>query len=104
VSVAISLHRRPAIASLQTKFVQAGRWRKEGEAVDGAATVTARHRVRDRGRRGRRGEGMEADVGWIQRQGRGRADRGHARGGEVRCGWPIDSRRVEVGVLVGPAC
>jgi hypothetical protein len=35
---------------------------------------------------------MEADVGWIQRLGRGRADRGHDRGGEARCGWPIDSR------------
>jgi hypothetical protein len=33
--VAVSLHRRPAIASLRTRFVRAGRWRKEGEAVDG---------------------------------------------------------------------
>jgi hypothetical protein len=48
-SVAVSLHRRPAIASLRTRFVRAGRWRKEGEAVDWATTVTAGHRVRDRG-------------------------------------------------------
>jgi hypothetical protein len=47
--VAVSLHRRPAIESLQTRFVRAGRWRKEGEAVVGAAAITPGHRVRDRG-------------------------------------------------------
>jgi hypothetical protein len=35
-------------------FVRAGRWRKEGEVVDGAAAVTARHRARDPGGGGTR--------------------------------------------------
>jgi hypothetical protein len=89
-SVAVSLHHRPAIASLRTRFVRAGRWRKEGEAVDGAAAVTAGHRVRDREGGGAPGRGHGSRRGWIQRLGRG--GRTVGRGGEARCWWPIDSR------------
>jgi hypothetical protein len=91
-SVAVSLHRRPAIASLRTRFVRAGRWRKEGEAVDWATTVTAGHRVRDRGGGGGGARAWKQTWDGYRGWGGGRADCGHGRGGEARCGWPIDSR------------